>query len=270
MNIEKFFNAFRTDKRIGAGKLTEVQVQVAEAIIAKATGMRRAALAYMLATAWHEAKMTPVRENMNYTAKRIRQVWPTRPEAVQFAGQPIALANAVYGNRLGNRPGTNDGYNMRGGGLDQLTGRENYAKVGIADAPDTILQPAVAVKSLVSGMTLGRYRGRKLADYFTATTSDFEGARDIINADRNRKEGNTTVGKIVASYAQAFDDALAAAGYDANAWAPPADTITTPEPTPAPKPPYAAPARGRSGMPVAIIGGGVVATVVLFIVSQLF
>lgn len=257
MNIEKFFTVFRTDKRLGASRLTQAQVDVAQAIIKKASGMRRAALAYVLATAWHEAKMTPVRENMMYSAKRIRQVWPTRPEAVQFAGQPISLANAVYNGRLGNRPGTNDGWNYRGGGLDQLTGRENFQKVGIAENPDSILQPDVAVSSLVSGMTLGRYRGHKLSDYFTATASNFEAARDIINADRNRKEGNTTVGRIVAGYAEAFDAALRQAGYDATEdWQRPALAITTPVGQPSP----VVPVVGK-GAQSWTIGGAVVAVV---------
>lgn len=93
-------------------------------------------LAAFLATICHETGgLTIVRENMNYSAPRIRAVWPTRPEAVKFAKNPKALANAVYGGRMGNeRDGTSDddGWRYRGGGLIQLTGRDSYERAGKA------------------------------------------------------------------------------------------------------------------------------------------
>lgn len=216
MNAAKFFASVRSDPRLGAPKLTQAQVDVAQAIIAKGAGLRLPALAYVLATAWHEAKLTPRRENMNYTTTaQLRKVWPTRfpttASAQPFVRNPVKLANHVYGDRLGNRAGTNDGWDFRGGGLDQLTGRDHYTRQGIADNPDAILRPDMAVASLVSGMTLGRYRGHKLADFFTATSTNFVGARAIINADVNR------VGLQVSRYADAFKEALEAAGYNASA-----------------------------------------------------
>jgi putative chitinase len=93
-------------------------------------------LAAFLATICHETGgLTIVRENMNYTASRIRAVWPSRPEAAQYARNPKALANSVYGGRMGNeRDGTadDDGYRYRGGGLIQLTGRSSYERAGKA------------------------------------------------------------------------------------------------------------------------------------------
>lgn len=226
MNNAAFFKAMRADRRLGARRLSPVQVQCAEAILRAGAGLRLDALAYVLATAWHEAKLTPQRENMNYSAKRIREVWPGRPYAVRYANNPKGLANHVYGDRLGNRPGTDDGWNFRGGGLDQLTGRDNYTRVGIAGAPDTILNPEVAVRSLVNGMTLGRYRGHKLSDFFTDTQSDFVGARAVVNADVKR------VGPPVAVYALAFRDALVAAGYDGIPAPPDVEPVEPALPTP--------------------------------------
>lgn len=102
-------------------------------------------MAHFLAQICHETGgLRIVRENMNYSAKRIREVWPTRPEAVRFAGDPKGLANCVYNGRMGNRKGTDDGWLFRGGGLLQTTGRDNYERleeetgVPFASKPATI------------------------------------------------------------------------------------------------------------------------------------
>ena len=90
-------------------------------------------------------------ENLNYSAKRMTQVWPKRfpnvKAAEPYAKNPKALANFTYGSRMGNRPGTNDGWDYRGRGIKQLTGRENYteftkwAKSKYPDAPDFVKYP---------------------------------------------------------------------------------------------------------------------------------
>lgn len=68
-------------------------------------------------------------ENLNYTAKRLMQVWPTRfatiDAAAPYANNPRKLGNKVYGGRMGNVQ-SGDGYRFRGGGPIQLTGRTMY------------------------------------------------------------------------------------------------------------------------------------------------
>jgi len=68
-------------------------------------------------------------ENMNYSALRITEVWPSRfktlAEAKPYARNPQLLANKVYGGRMGNDT-KNDGWIFRGGGFIGLTGREVY------------------------------------------------------------------------------------------------------------------------------------------------
>jgi putative chitinase len=77
-------------------------------------------------------------ENLHYRADRIRQLgeasppgsrWRSLvPQADALAQNPEALANAVYGGRMGNsQPG--DGYRFRGRGLLMNTGRANYEAV---------------------------------------------------------------------------------------------------------------------------------------------
>lgn len=87
-------------------------------------------------------------EDLNYSAERAHEVWdnhfPTVASAAPFAGNPKALADKVYGGILGNRPGTDDGWNFRGRGPIQLTGRAWYEKIGKAIGFDLVNNPNAA------------------------------------------------------------------------------------------------------------------------------
>jgi len=74
-------------------------------------------------------------ENMNYSEKALLRVFSRRTvsaaKAREIARQPKLVANWVYGQRLGNNGrDTNDGWNYRGSGFIQLTGRTNFRKRG--------------------------------------------------------------------------------------------------------------------------------------------
>ena len=97
-------------------------------------------------------------EALSYSAARLRQVWPRHfssdQEALRYAHRPRALANRVYGARMGNRgEASGDGWRYRGRGLIQLTGRDNYARLASSagiDAlanPDLLLLPDGAARS---------------------------------------------------------------------------------------------------------------------------
>lgn len=87
-------------------------------------------------------------ENLNYTTPaRIKQVWPSRfnlATAAMYIRRPQALANKVYNGRMGNRPNSNDGWDMRGRGVKMITGRDMYEKYGIVDDPDKASDPEYA------------------------------------------------------------------------------------------------------------------------------
>lgn len=83
---------------------------------------------------------TIVEESLNYTTPaRIAAVWPRRftaETATAFTHNPRKLADSVYNGRMGNRPGTEDGYDFRGRGLLQITGRDSYRAIGaLTDLP---------------------------------------------------------------------------------------------------------------------------------------
>lgn len=87
---------------------------------------------------------TEMVENMNYSAARLLQVFPihfTYAQAVALQHNPKEIANRAYGSRLGNHPGTDDGWNFRGQGLSQLTGRENYTALAKATGLDLVNHP---------------------------------------------------------------------------------------------------------------------------------
>ena len=108
----------------------------------------------------HESGMLGfLEESLSYSsADRIRAVWPTRfptaESAQPFVRNPQALANRVYGGRMGNKdPG--DGWRYRGRGLIMVTGRDNYTALGrvmglpLADQPDLLLDAAIATRASI-------------------------------------------------------------------------------------------------------------------------
>jgi predicted chitinase len=104
-------------------------------------------LAHFMAQILHESgALTVLAESLRYThAERIMEVWPTRfptkEAAAPFVRNPRALANRVYGGRMGNTDPA-DGWRYIGRGLLQITGREAYTRYGnilriaLAASPD--------------------------------------------------------------------------------------------------------------------------------------
>ncbi len=199
---------------------SQPQVNGVEAILDEA-GRRDISLLHLaaiLAEAYHETggAMRPVEEDLNYSAKRLMQVWPARfptlASAEPYANNPRALANRVYGGRLGN-VGADHGWLYRGRGLAQITGRANYMKFGLADAPDRANDMATAVRVLFDGMIEGLFTGRRLSDFDTVGGSPadsgyrYAASRAIINNDVRQN------GAKIEAFGRSFEAALREAGY---------------------------------------------------------
>lgn len=105
--------------------------------------------------------LTKLVENLNYRAERLVAVWPSRFRSIEiakkYANNPEALANFVYGGRMGNGPAhTGDGYRYRGRGPTMLTGRDNYREMEIA-----LGVPLLSAPDLAAGLEVGaRIGGR--------------------------------------------------------------------------------------------------------------
>lgn len=125
-----------------------------------------------------------VEENMNYTTvAQLRKTWPKRfPTSVSakpYVKQPQKLAIFVYGGRMGNAasPST-DGWDFRGGGMMQTTGRAGYHKMGYENNPAALREPVTAFKTAVREWAS---RGcNELAD-----REDLEGMRKAVNGGLN-------------------------------------------------------------------------------------
>ena len=231
MNRAAFFAALRArESGVFGTSLSQAQVNGIEAILSVGEGLPLSHMAYALATAYGETggRMQPIVENMNYTSTgRLRTVWPSRfksdADAAPYVRQPEKLANLVYAGRMGNTQ-AGDGWRYRGRGLVQITGRDNYAKVGrlvgvdlVAD-PDASLDLWVAARALIYGIRDGIYTGKKASDYLPG---DYVNARRIIN-------GTFEAAKY-AGYARAFDAALVAGGYAPAQRPTQPQAVTTPE-----------------------------------------
>lgn len=181
-NAEAFFVAVRKI----TGPLNGQQVNIINKLLFEASSWGKGWLAYGLATGWHEARLMPIEE------------WG------RGKGKP-------YG-----KPGRNGGQAPYGRGLVQLTHDSNYER---ADAELKLkgkliknyalaLDPDIAVKVLVRGMSAGWFTGKSLSNYIgkdEGTREEFTDARRIING--------TDKDALIAGHALRFQDALIAGGW---------------------------------------------------------
>jgi putative chitinase len=142
-------------------------------------------LQYFLAQLGHESNgLTHKEENLNYSAQRLTEIWPSRfptlDSAKPFAFNPEKLANKVYGGRMGNtEPG--DGYRYRGRGYIQLTGRETYREIGkiagldLEANPELASKPENAVKIACAFWTWKKINKQCDAGDFTGVTQRING-----------------------------------------------------------------------------------------------
>lgn len=100
--------------------------------------------------------LVKLRESFTYTVNRLRVVFPKYVKGKidaqlrDLIADPVKLADLVYGTRLGNRKGTSDAYDYRGGGWLQVTGRANVtaycAELGIDPIPAVLDDHVITLK----------------------------------------------------------------------------------------------------------------------------
>ena len=153
-------------------------------------------MSHIIAQVGHESGgFARLEENLNYrSADRIVQVFGgrnglTRESAYRMEGNPIKIANFVYGGEWGRRnlgnTQPNDGYFFRGGGLIQLTGRANYTKASEALGIDITRLPDLVRKDegIAAQVAMWWLWDNGLLKYFEA--DDVRGATRRINGGLN-------------------------------------------------------------------------------------
>lgn len=120
-------------------------------------------LAYLLGQCSHESlNFTRTVESFNYSPAGLIATWPKRftPELANELGRTPehpanqqAIANLVYNGRMGNTIDSNDGWNYRGRGYLQCTGRNNYTALNEwlkenGYSYDVVNNPDVVAKNL--------------------------------------------------------------------------------------------------------------------------
>jgi putative chitinase len=103
-------------------------------------------------------------ENDNFTEAQLLKLWPshfTGTMAERYAHNPRMICDVAYGGRMGNAPPpSDDGYNYRGRGLSQCTGKEGYQKlaaktgIDVINDPDLLSAPATALECGVADFVL--------------------------------------------------------------------------------------------------------------------
>ncbi len=152
--------------------------------------------AFLAQVAYESHGLNKLEENLNYAPGRLPAVWPKRfPDANMarpYSRNPEKLANAVYASRLGNGDeASRDGYRFRGRGLIQVTGRDNYKRIGefleidLINMPDTLLEPRYAALSAATFWHLNRLNSYADDGDVNEITQRVSGSR--VTADERKK-----------------------------------------------------------------------------------
>lgn len=133
-------------------------------------------VAMWVAQVGHESLgLTRLVESLNYTPDGLMGTWPTRftratAERLGRVGSrpadQVGIGIQAYGDRLGNRPGTDDGWRYRGRGPIQVTGRANYRECGQTIGADLEAEPSLLeLRSTGAASTAWYWRKHKLTGY---------------------------------------------------------------------------------------------------------
>lgn len=158
-------------------------------------------LAYMLATARHEAYFFPTEEFFSSkpevgSLEYFNKYDPVLASTQDLRDTAVHCENTVQG----------DGYKYRGRGLVHLTWKINYRKakeyfnIDFVTTPDKAAKPEHSVPIMIWGMKEGIFTGKRLASYINSSGVDYINSRKVING--NDKQA------LIAGYAQKFESIL--------------------------------------------------------------
>lgn len=164
------------------------------AAAARASVLNAPRWAMFLAQLGHESgSFRRLVESLDYTPDALMRTWPSRYTLTlaQQHGRHLrtpanqqAIACHVYNGRMGNRPGTDDGWRYRGRGLPQITGRDMYKACGDGLGLPLLAQPDLLTEPEHAAMAGGWYWTLRSLNG-PADARDVERATRIINGGVN-------------------------------------------------------------------------------------
>lgn len=227
--MKEFFDSVRTS----FGALSQNQVDGLTFLLGETKNLPIQHRAYVLSTTWHETG--PASSPLHMTPRR--EIWGPTEAQRRYEGR-ADLGNTVPG----------DGKKFLGRGYCQITGRHNYTRASkivgkdLVAIPDLALEPDIAAKIMLDGMTKGWFTGKKMSDY-----NNYRDMRRVVNG--------TDKADMIAKYAEAFEKALLAIPAEAPQKPQPAPPVVTPTPPlggvttePKPDPEVAKPGKGIAAM----------------------
>lgn len=140
-------------------------------------------------------------ESLNYTATRLLEVFPnhfTPAMAHRWAHNERMIGEIAYGGRMGNAPPpSTDGYDFRGAGLTQVTGRdgvkllqkvldEHAAGFNVLENPELIIDPEHTLECGVADFVACGCLAPALADDILTETKKLNGGTNGL-AERRRQ-----------------------------------------------------------------------------------
>jgi putative chitinase len=165
-------------------------------VLAKAGVLEtRPRFAFAIANVEHECSgftIPNLTENIHYTAARMAAVWPHRFSSANAVRERYGTApgwqrkafDDIYGNRMGNRPGTHDGSTYIGRGGPQITGADGYEAVGARCGLPLKAEPELATKPEHQPAILAGFVSWKGLNRF-ADTGNFVGGVKVWNGGTN-------------------------------------------------------------------------------------
>ena len=156
---------------------------------------------------WYDQKNPPIPERYHVDDRMLSYILATTYHETAATMQPIAEYGKGAGKSYG-KPDPVTGQTYYGRGYVQLTWKDNYQrqdtklKLGgsLVKKADRALEPAIALEVILGGMVDGDFTGKKLAQFFTASVTNWYDARTIVNG---HDQAST-----IAGYAEKFCNAI--------------------------------------------------------------
>jgi putative chitinase len=151
---------------------------------------------------YHESKLLPRQENLNYSAKRLLEIFksdfdtnrdkwlsPQEKEKVrELIGHPNRIANFVYANQGGNgNEASGDGWRYRGRGAIQITLKDNYRQLSKDTGIDFLNNPDLLLEEANSLIAAIWFWNKHKLNYYS-DRQDYKNMTKIINGGFNGLE----------------------------------------------------------------------------------